>query len=509
MIERIVPPDVEEILRRGEALFSEGRVPEAVELFANAVRLAPENTRCLNDLGVASFHLGDFDMAEEFLVKALRLNRREPDALQNLQGVYSRREPEKAERLRRLMGREENRPFETSSRIPPSKRILVINNLFPPQELGGYGRVMADYVSILRNRGHHVHVLTSDTRYLGEPGSGPGVERTLLLFGEWSSKGMEEYDREMILSTLRRNDSVIRETLDRIRPDLCLVGNIDLLSAFVFQPLFERDIPVLHRMGNEFIGYPVPDAPTNPLYHVATPSHWLKEDAVRRGYPFHDAFLIPSGAFVREFEMVFPPATDRLRIAYAGLVNGYKGPQVLIEALEMLDRRGVDFSCSMAGGTFDEEFAAGLKETVSDLGLGEKVRFTGFLSREELKDLYARHNVLVFPSLVNETFGISQVEAMAAGLLVITSGTGGAREVVKDGESGLWFEPGNSTQLAVLLEDLTKDRYRWENIAAQGRKRALEQFDIEKSVDLIEKAFAEMLLGTTYRILSVVRSPLR
>jgi glycosyltransferase involved in cell wall biosynthesis/predicted O-methyltransferase YrrM len=487
--------DPDSLLSTGEQLFAEGRTQEAVLHFEKAIKLDPSNIQALNDLGVASFHLNASDMAEEFFTKALRLNRRDEDAIRNLAALYAERgETHRAEKILAVLPGGIPSPRETSPPILSAKRILVINNLYPPQELGGYGRVIADFVNLLIGRGHHVHVLTSDTRYLGEAQAEAHVDRRLQLFGEWSGKGLVEYEREVILPVVRGNHSIISGAVEGFRPDISLVGNIDLLSALVFRPFFERNVPVLHLLGNEFIGYPVSDAPMNPLYHVAAPSRWLKEDAIRRGYPFKNAFLIYSGAFVREFEMDFPPATDRLRIAYAGLVNSYKGPQVLIQALEILNQRGIDFSCSIAGGTFDNEFVAKLKQAVTEMDLEGKVRFTGRLDREGLKDLYARHNVLVFPSLVNETFGISQVEAMAAGLLAITSGTGGAREVVEDGVSGLRFEPGDHRQLAAHLAGLVRDRSRWETIAAQGQKKASEKFDIEASADSLEKAIAEILV---------------
>ena len=61
-------------------------------------------------------------------------------------------------------------------------KLLILTNLYPPQELGGYGRCMADFAWGLKQRGHHIEVLTSDTRtwvrrhHRGPPGRGsPGA----------------------------------------------------------------------------------------------------------------------------------------------------------------------------------------------------------------------------------------------------------------------------------------------------------------------------------------------
>jgi glycosyltransferase involved in cell wall biosynthesis len=106
--------------------------------------------------------------------------------------------------------------------------------------------------------------------------------------------------------------------------------------------------------------------------------------------------------------------------------------------------------------------------------------------------MYEACNVLVFPSLVKEAFGITQVEAMAAGLVVVGSGTGGAVEIIEHGKSGLLFQSGNPLSLATELIKLTEEKRLWETMRIKGQQRALELFDIEKSVDRIEEIFGEM-----------------
>ena len=55
--------------------------------------------------------------------------------------------------------------------------ILIITNIYPPQELGGYGRSIADFAWGLKERGHHLQVLTSDSPELGESDNlGPSGE---------------------------------------------------------------------------------------------------------------------------------------------------------------------------------------------------------------------------------------------------------------------------------------------------------------------------------------------
>jgi glycosyltransferase involved in cell wall biosynthesis len=257
--------------------------------------------------------------------------------------------------------------------------------------------------------------------------------------------------------------------------------------------MLERKIPVIHHLGNQAPGYSVPETPKSRLYHLAAASNWLKNVVQKNGYPFKQTSVVYPGAMVEEFRMRIPTSLDRLRIAYASIVLPYKGPHILINALKKLHDQGIDFACSIAGTSTNMDFVNQLKSFVTQSGMDEKIRFLGNLNREELKQLFARHNTLVFPSIVKEAFGISQVEAMAAGLAVVTSATGGAKEIIEHGVSGIIFKSEDDASLAEELIQLTRDTQRWCQIALAGQRRAIEKFDIERSVDALEACFSQLL----------------
>jgi glycosyltransferase involved in cell wall biosynthesis len=126
-------------------------------------------------------------------------------------------------------------------------------------------------------------------------------------------------------------------------------------------------------------------------------------------------------------------------------------------------------------------------------GMDRKIRFLGNLDRDGLRRLFARSNVLVFPTVIDEAFGISQVEAMASGLAVITSGTGGAGEIITDRVNGLRFRPGDEASLFEALMHLVENPELWRSCALEGQRTALETFDIQRSVDQLEGHFTRML----------------
>lgn len=531
----------------GEVLFSLGKTEEAAACFEDVLRETPDHQQALNNLGVIAFQLNHLDVAEKFFYTSVSLNRRDADALFNLAQVYmqsdrfaeaarlleaavaidaaapgyrfylgichemTNRQPEAWQAFERCVSLGESQWAADAAKrlpgdyLPPGPRassgilsprkILVLTNLYPPQELGGYGRLLSDFGELLSKRGHEIHVLTSDTAYLKKiHQTEPRVNRNLILFGEWSEGACQRIsDQAKIDAIGRHNRSVVQQTIHNLKPDLCLLGNLDFISPLVLDPLMAEKIPTIHHVGNMKPGYEPSDTPSAPWYHMATASRWLRDTVRAQGYPLPDISVVYPGAFVQDFKAAVLPDMGKLRIAFAGILLPYKGPQYLNAALKTLHDRGVDFTCTFAGQTLDDGFLNNQKKFVEITGMNEKVTFPGNLTRESLKDLFGRSNVLVFPSIFQEPFGISQVEAMAAGLAVITSGTGGAREIIEDGVSGLLCRPEDDASIAQALIHLDQHPDFWGRLARAGRERALEKFDIERAVDALEERFVHLL----------------
>ncbi|AFZ48015.1 glycosyl transferase family 2 [Cyanobacterium stanieri PCC 7202] len=383
-----------------------------------------------------------------------------------------------------------------NDRLFINKKILVINNIYPPQELGGYGRYISDFANILRERGHQVKVLTSDASYLQEiKENEPYIDRNLILFGDYKKlppKVIE--DQKQLKKIINNNSRYINEIIIEFQPDVALIGNIDFLSSNIFLPFFENKIPVINHLAFNQPGYSLDEKPNNPLYHLSTCSYHVKENTLNLGYEFDDISVIYPGAYVDDFAQEHLPKFDKLKIVFASIVSSYKGPQTLIESLAILHHEGFDFDCILAGSAPIPEFKKDLEKFIQDHGMEHKVKLIGYQSRETLIKLYRERNVFIFPSVWDEPFGISQVEGMAAGLTTITSATGGASEIVEHGISGLKFERNNPLSLAFCLLRLLANKENWANISKQGVMRAKKAFDIYHSVDLLEKKFAELLL---------------
>lgn len=504
-----------------------GHVEIACHRLAGLVAASHDSVETLA-LAAEAEELGDLSLQQAALEQAICLNRANQPALlaraamaldqqDAASTLYFLEEaarlqplPAAVDELRAsLAGQQEGEPRTASylraiGRVPPpaaeeQRRILIVTNLLPPQELGGYGRMMWEFADGLRKRGHAVKALTGDAPYLAktptpdEVALEAHVSRSLQLIGEWRGS------RPKAIGDPRRRGEMVRENARHVvraarefDADLVLAGNLDFLGATLLHETLAAGLPVLHALANATPGYAPAEQPASPRYWVAPCSDWNGQELRRAGFnPVRVETLYP-GARIDRFFRLFAPDTRRLRLAYASLVMPYKGVHVLVQALVRLQAAGVDFTAEIAGDCTDPDFLAQLQQTVAGAGLADRVTFTGFLDRQGLGELFARSNVLVFPSQFPEPFGISQVEAMASGLVVVTSGTGGAREIVRHGTDGLLFKADDPAALTEQLCRLAGDPALFSRLQQNGQMRAL-AFSVESAVRKIEQLAGEMI----------------
>jgi len=165
------------------------------------------------------------------------------------------------------------------------------------------------------------------------------------------------------------------------------------------------------------------------------------------------AWLIPS----RDREAVrreLGVAADTPLIAISGNIQEWKGQLVLVEAMGCIAELHPGAHCLIVGGVHrsGEEYAAGLRRRVIELGLGKRVHFLGF--RDDIPDLMNAIDVVVHASVRPEPFGRVILEGMLAGKPMIAANAGGVRELIRDRETGFLVDPGDEQALAARLDDV-------------------------------------------------------
>jgi glycosyltransferase involved in cell wall biosynthesis len=158
-------------------------------------------------------------------------------------------------------------------------------------------------------------------------------------------------------------------------------------------------------------------------------------------------------------------------MAFVGRFVSEKGIPVLLQAVALLKREGLDFEVRLIG---DGPERGNLESIIRRENLGDIVKVTGFLHGEEMVKALSDVRVVIIPSVCEETAGLAAIEQMMRGRLVIASNIGGLGEVV--GDAGLRCEPGNVDSLASCMKSVILDRSLIDSIGMNARKRAMQLF---------------------------------
>jgi len=191
------------------------------------------------------------------------------------------------------------------------------------------------------------------------------------------------------------------------------------------------------------------------------------------------------------------PAGD-LDPALAAFLARTSGALVLAAA-RLVPEKGIDYLLT-ALGKLRAPFraviagsgpAAGwLDRKAREEGLAARVHLAGWQSAGALERLYARCDVVAFPSVWDEPFGLVGLEAMAHGKPVAAFDVGGVREWLEHGVTGLVAARADAAALAEALEALLGDPARSASMGAAGRERAAHLFSLERGVSELERELA-------------------
>jgi mannosyltransferase len=163
-----------------------------------------------------------------------------------------------------------------------------------------------------------------------------------------------------------------------------------------------------------------------------------------------------------------------------GRVRPQKGTDVFVEAMCRLLPKYRDFTAVVIGAVAIEQgpFVERLKKRIQAAGLADRIRFLGELPIEEVPRWYQRIAIYAFTSRV-EGFGLTLLEAMAAGTALVATRAGAAEAVIENGETGLLVPPGDVDALVAALEPLLQDPQRAFAMGRHARAQAVARFSVD------------------------------
>lgn len=184
--------------------------------------------------------------------------------------------------------------------------------------------------------------------------------------------------------------------------------------------------------------------------------------------------VLPPGGEMCEILARYGLKPDEKFLLYVGGISPHKNLSALIEAFDCIvaNSKTAEIKLVLVGDYKDDPFFSAypaLKKQVAELGLENKVVFTGFIADEDLAYLYNAATLLTFPSL-EEGFGLPAIEAMACGTPVAASNCGSLPEVL--GTAGRFFDPRDAQNMARVIESILADDPLRKQMREDGLRRA-------------------------------------
>ncbi len=176
-----------------------------------------------------------------------------------------------------------------------------------------------------------------------------------------------------------------------------------------------------------------------------------------------------------------------------GRVRRQKGSDLFVEAMCRLLPQYPDFCAVVIGLTTVDNlpFVEGLKQQIAAAALAERIRFLGELPIEEVPLWYRRISIYVFASRV-EGFGLTVLEAMAAGDAVVAARAGAAEMIITDGDDGALAAVDDVEALVAALEPLMRDPERIEAMGERARARVVSAFSRDREADEISDVYRQV-----------------
>jgi len=420
-------------------------------------------------------------------------------------------------------------------------KILVLNNLYPPHHAGTYDFHCQNVADALRLRGHQVHVLTS-RHGIGSEQRGADVERRFDLNGVFDHPLVTKFRELRRIET--HNHQALQETVAAFQPDLIHVFSLYGLSKSLIFSLRNSRLPTVYSVADYWLAEGIREDPwlrwwNNPgasfgtslprgflelfgrrgqidtaaptrmmkgfdripaLYaRHATPnsiaafrfdrlyfaSHSLKQATEESGFRVNHAEVIypgiPTQTYVSD---VKPPTAPFSKLLIVAALDAKSGVMTAVKALGLARESKVKASISIYGRG-DTDYIAQLRSYIAMNQLHVDFLPVSNLVRD-LPALYRRHDALLHTAEWNEPYALTPLEAMASGLPVIGTTSGGAGELFRHGENALTYMPGDEADLARRVQELHDQPELRCRIADNAQQEVLAKYNESTVMDRIE-----------------------
>ena len=389
-------------------------------------------------------------------------------------------------------------PHDSPTDAKAPLRILIGADTFPP-DVNGAANFGSRLAAGLTERGHTVHVeAPAFNRNRGAfLEKHDGAEFVVHRVYSW-----RWYPHDWLRFVLPwRSQAHAAQILDEVKPDVVHIQSHIVVGRGLARQAAKRGIRVIAT--NHFM-------PENIIDHTRLP-YFARKWAIRTAwkdaastFAFCEAVTSPSrkaadfletetnlehvhaiscGIDAALYTPNFEPRTEN-RVIFVGRVSGEKHLEVLMKAIAQIDL-GLDVQLEIVGGG---DQMNQLKQLTRELGIDERVTFTGYVTDEQLRAALTRATVFAMPSIA-ELQSIATMEAMASGLPIVAANAMALPHLVHEGENGYLFDPGDAKDLADKLSRVLSLPDSELRRMKEASLRYIAAHDIQRTLSIFEQLY--------------------
>ncbi|MBC9955090.1 glycosyltransferase [Leucobacter sp. cx-42] len=378
-------------------------------------------------------------------------------------------------------------------------RILQACDTFAP-DVNGAARFTERLSAGLVRRGNELHVMAPSASYKRKGRFVEVIEGETMTVHRIPSYRWYPHDWLWFVLPWRARHYA-KVVLDEVQPDVIHIQSHIVIGKGVSVEAEKRGIPIVatnHVMPENVLdftllppiakrsfvrwGWRAADKVLRRARAVTTPTRraadFLERSTERRG-----VLPVSCGLRAADYEAVVAPRAEN-KIVFVGRVTQEKEIDVIIRALGRLDA-SLNASFTVVG---DGDQRKNLEKLVADLGLQDRVHFTGRVSDEELRRNLTEASVFAIASIA-ELQSIATMEAMASGLPILAADAMALPHLVDEGKNGFLFQPGNDRELAdYLTQVFTASPAEYEQMQLASLE-AVKAHDIDRTLDTFEALY--------------------
>ena len=370
---------------------------------------------------------------------------------------------------------------------------------------GGYELLARDVVQGLQERGHRVAVVTTGD------GSVTGDVARVLRLSRSFDEPQTGRDRARHAALAIRTRLGLRRAFRRLGlPDAVLVMSLRRLGTEALRVYREHGVPAVLTINDD---WPVAFSQDRAslLRRVLDGGPWARHtfrgtqvaravyltDSIRsevrtRGARLPDGRIQAQGVPLKLFPQRVFRAVGRVpELLYVGRLHPSKAPEVPLDAVAELRRRGLDARLTVAGSPHTAAYGEELRVRARTLGIEDRIRWLGHVAREELAAVYAKADVFLFPcAWEGEGQGLTYLEAMAVGVPVVAYPRGGARQVLADRGAHVQAEACTGKGFAEAVAMLVRDAGAQRALVESARRLVRDHVSLDRYVDTLAEELA-------------------